>query len=121
MKKKILIVDDEPAVCNMLEKFLVKKEFEVFIALSGEAGIEKLKKERPHMVLLDIKMPNMDGIETLKKMKELDKKVGIVMITAVKEDDVGKQCLKLGAYDYVTKPLGLDYLEKVLLVKLIDV
>lgn len=118
--KKILVVDDEEAICNMLKKFLTQKGYEAIIALSGEEAIGKVKEEKPHIVLLDIRMPKMDGIETLKKIRELDKEVGIVMITAVKDDDVGRKCLQLGAYDYITKPLSLDYLEGVLLVKLLD-
>lgn len=118
--KKVLIVDDDPAVCNMLKKFLTKKGYEAIVALSGEEAIKKVKKEKPYAVLLDIRMPGMDGIETLKKIREIDKEAGIVMITAVKEEEIGKKCLELGAYDYITKPLGLDYLETVLTVKLLD-
>jgi DNA-binding response OmpR family regulator len=118
--KKILVVDDEPAVCNMLEKFLTRKGYEAIIALSGEEAIRKVKEGRPHVILLDIKMPGIDGIETLKRIRAIDKEVGIVMITAVKEEETGKKCLELGAYDYITKPLSLDYLETVLMVKLLD-
>ncbi len=118
--KKILVVDDDLAVCNMLAKFLIKKDYHTVIALSGEEAIRKVKEERPHVVLLDIRMPGMDGVETLKKIREIDKEVGVVMITAVKEEETGKKCLELGAYDYITKPLSLDYLETVLMVKLLD-
>ena len=118
--KKVLVVDDEPAVCNMLKKFLNKKGYKAITALSGEEGIKKVKQEKPHIVLLDIKMPGIDGIETLKRIREIDKKVGVVMITVIKEDATGRKCMELGAYDYITKPFGLDYLESVLLVKLLD-
>ena len=119
MKKKILVVDDERAICNMLKKFLTKSGYDASTALSGKEAIKRVKKEKPHIVLLDIRMPEMDGIKTLKKIKEIDKEVGIVMITAVKEDETGRKCLELGAYDYITKPLDLDYLETVLLTKLL--
>ena len=118
--KKILVVDDDVAIGNMLKKFLSKKGYETIVALSGEEAIKKVKEERPHVVLLDIRMPGMDGVETLKKIREIDKEVGIVMITAVKEEETGKKCMELGAYDYITKPLSLDYLETVLAVKLVD-
>ena len=104
----------------MLKKFLTKKGYEAIIALSGEEGIRKVKEEKPQAILLDIKMPKMNGIEALKKIREIDKKVGIVMITAVKEEEIGRKCLELGAYDYLTKPLDLDYLETALMVKLLD-
>ena len=105
--KKILVVDDDLAICNMLKKFLTKKDYEVM-------------EERPHVVLLDIRMPGMDGIEALKQIREVDKEVGVVMITAVEDEETGKKCVEFGAYDYVIKPLSLDYLETVLTVKLID-
>lgn len=121
MKNKILVVDDEKVVCDMLSKFLAKKGYEAIIALSGEEALRKVKKERPHVVLLDIKMPKMDGIVVLQRIKEIDKKIPIIiMITAVKDDAIGRKCLELGAADYITKPFGLEYLENVLLVKLLD-
>lgn len=115
---RILVVDDEPEVCKMLQKFLTKKGHEVYTASNGEEAISVVKEERPHLVLLDIVMPKMDGIECLKHIKEIDKEVGVIMITAVKQDEVGKHAMKLGAYDYITKPLSLQYLEDCLLVKL---
>ena len=120
MKKSILIVDDEQAVCDMLKKFLSRKGYEISTALSGEEAIKKIKKKRPHIVLLDIRMPAMDGIETLKGIREFDKELGVVMITAVREDAVGIECMNLGAYSYITKPFDLEYMERVLLVKLLD-
>ena len=118
--KKILVVDDEQVVCNMLKKFLVKKGYKTTTVLSGEEAIKKVKKEKPHIVLLDIRMPGMDGIETLKRIRQIDKEVGVVMVTVVNKDDTGRKCMELGAYDYITKPCSLDYLEKVLMVKLLN-
>ena len=120
MKEKILVVDDEQAVCDVLKKFLTKEGYKVSTVLSGEEAIKKVKKEKPHIVLLDIRMPDMDGIEALKRIRKIDKKVGIIMITAVKEDAVGRKCMELGAYGYITKPFDFDYLEKVLTIKLLD-
>ena len=115
---RILVVDDEQEVCNMLKKFLIKKGYEVFTALNGEDALSALKKERPHIVLLDIIMPKMDGIECLDQIRKIDKEVGVIMVTAVKQEEVGKQAMKLGAFDYITKPLSLQYLEDCLMVKL---
>ena len=116
--KKILVVDDEPAVCHALKKFLTKKGYEVDTVLSGKEAIKKVKKKRPHIVLLDIRMPKMDGIETLKKIREIDEKIGIIMITAVREVEIGKTCMELGAYAYITKPFDLVYLKTILTLKL---
>ena len=116
--KKILVVDDEPAVCDMLKKFLALKGYEAIIALSGKEAIEKLEREKPDAVFLDIIMPGMDGEEVLKKIRESDKNIGIVMITALRDMPSAERCLELGANDYITKPFSLSYLEKVLTTKL---
>ncbi len=117
---RILVVDDEQEVCDMLKKFLTRREHTVYTALDGEEALSIVKEERPHIVLLDIRMPKMNGIECLKCIKEIDKEVGVIMITAVKEEEIGKQALKLGAFDYITKPLSLKYLEDCLMVKLLQ-
>lgn len=116
----VLVVDDEKAVCDMLNKFLTKQGYKVFIALSGMEALKIVKDKHPQVILLDIKMPEMNGLVALQKIKELDKKAGVVMITAVKDEEIGKKCMALGAYDYVTKPFGLEYLENVLMAKLLE-
>jgi two-component system response regulator HydG len=117
---RILVVDDEQEVCDMLKKFLIKRGHKVYTALNGEEALSIVKEERPHIVLLDIRMPKMSGIECLKFIREIDKEVGVIMITAVKEEEIGKQALELGAFDYITKPLSLKYLEDCLMVKLLQ-
>lgn len=117
---RILVVDDEQEVCNMLKKFLAKKGHEVHTALNGEEALSLVKEERPHIVLLDIRMPKMDGIECLKRIKEIDKKVGVIMITAIKEEETAMQAMDQGAFDYITKPLSLKYLEDCLMAKLLQ-
>lgn len=118
-KKRVLVVDDEKVVCDMLKKFLTKKGYKVSISLNGEDAIRKTEKVKPHVILLDIKMPSMDGIEVLKRIREFYKEIVIVMITAIKNNGIGQRCMELGADDYITKPISLDYLENVLLVKLL--
>lgn len=119
MKGKILIVDDELSICDALRIFLTRKGYSVSTVCSGEAALEKIKREDFHFMLLDMKMPGISGLELLMILKESKEKLPIIiMITAVKDDIVGKRCIELGATDYITKPLSLDYLEKVLLEKL---
>ena len=110
---KILIVDDEIDVCDFVKHFFEERNCRTFTALSGEEALRILKKETPDLILLDIRMRKMDGIETLKKIRELDKDVNVIMVTAVDDQDKMKICRKLGACKYVTKPLVLEELEKV--------
>lgn len=119
--ERILVVDDEVETCNVLKDFLVLKGYEAHVALNGEDAIKMVKEVRPHIVLLDIMMPGMGGIETLKEIKKVDSRVGVVMITAVADEEIAKRTLELGAYDYITKPMDLDYLETVLMVKIVDI
>jgi DNA-binding response OmpR family regulator len=115
---RILIVDDEIAIVDVLQTFLEEKGHKVFTAYDGEDAVETAKRERPHMILLDIYLPKMDGIEVLRTVKEFDEAVGVIMITAFREEDVARQALKLGAFDYITKPFDFEYLERALEIKL---
>lgn len=118
---KILVVDDEPEVCEYLEDFLGRRGYEVSSAFNGKEALEKIKALRPHIVLLDILMPGMNGLEVLKEARTLDSRMGIIMVTAVQEETVAKQALAAGAHDYITKPIDLNYLENAILVKIMDV
>jgi len=84
----------------------------VFTALDGEDAIRIVKRQMPDIILLDIKMKRMDGIETLKKIREMDRNVHIVMVTAVDDKDKMNVARELGAKDYITKPLVLEELER---------
>lgn len=118
--EKILVVDDEVEVCNTLKKFLTSKGYEVYTALDGKTAVSKTKEVRPHIVLLDIIMPGMGGIDTLKEIKKVAPRVGVIMVTAVVDEELAKRALKLGAYEYITKPLDLNYLKTVVMVKMVD-
>ena len=115
-----MTVDDEMGIDSFFYEFFTLRNYQVFNALSGKEAIEIVKKEKPRIILLDINMRGMDGIETLKKIREIDKDVAIIMVTGVKDEDVVKKAKELGADDYITKPLSLEYLEKVVLLKFIN-
>lgn len=117
--RKVLVVDDEPRIREVLEKFLAKKGFQPITAASGEEALEKVMKEGPIVVLSDIKMPGMDGIMLLKRIREINEGIGVIMITAVGDEDIAHQAIELGAYDYIVKPLDFDYLEMCLLTKIL--
>ncbi|PIQ86485.1 MAG: two-component system response regulator [Candidatus Omnitrophica bacterium CG11_big_fil_rev_8_21_14_0_20_45_26] len=108
---KLLIVDDETEICEFLKSFFEERNYTVAIANSGEQAIEQLKKEKPQVVLLDIKMPGMDGIQTLREIKSKNPKSKVIMVTAIETRDKIEECLRLGADNYITKPLSLEYLE----------
>lgn len=111
---KILVVDDEIKECELLERFLERKGYEVISSNNGMHALEKVKSEKPDIILLDIKMPDMDGIEVLRRIREFDKDVCIIMVTVVNDKTTGMEALKTGADEYVTKPIDLNYLEKVI-------
>jgi len=77
-----------------------------------------VKEERPHLILLDVQMPKMDGLEVLRRLREIDKEVSVIMITSVNEQEIARQAIELGAFDYIVKPLDLPYLEQSLWYKI---
>lgn len=114
---RLLIVDDEVDVREFAANFFRKRKIEVMTAGSGEEALGILEKQKPDLVLLDIKMNGIDGIETLKRMKQFDKNTKVIMVTGKKpEDDAScDKCGELGALDYIHKPLELDELEQVVM------
>jgi DNA-binding response OmpR family regulator len=118
-KEKILIVDDDENIRNLLTQFLAKKGFYTLSAQDGEQALFLVGREHPTLVLLDITMPGMDGLLTLKKIRELNPKIGVVMATAVQDAAMASEAIKLGAYAYVIKPFDLQYIELVVLKRLL--
>ena len=108
---KIMVVDDEHEICAFLKSFFEERLYEVVTALSGEEALKKIEKERPQVVLLDLKMPGKDGSEVLKELKQRYPKIKVIMVTAVETSDKIELAIKLGADNYITKPLSLEYLE----------
>ena len=115
MEQKLLIVDDEKDVREWAAKFFRKRKIQVFTASSGEEAIEIAGKEAPTAMLLDIGMEGIDGIETLRRVKELNKDIKVVMVTASKDEEAPNKTKELGAYDYIHKPLKISELENVVL------
>jgi two-component system response regulator AtoC len=103
----ILIIDDDS---SLLESYIVllEDEFHVHTAESGEEGLKVLQQEDISMMLLDIRLPGMDGMEVLRQAKAIDENVDVIMITAVKNIRVAVEAIKLGAYDYLVKPFEID-------------
>ncbi|HLD56040.1 MAG TPA: response regulator [Candidatus Omnitrophota bacterium] len=108
---KLLIVDDEAEICDFLKSFFEERNYEVKIASSGQAALQVVEQFKPQVVLLDIKMPGIDGIQTLGTLKKKFPRIKVIMVTALETRDKIEECLRLGADNYITKPLSLEYLE----------
>ena len=109
---KLLIVDDEIEICEFLKSFFEDRDFKVAIASNGTQALEQVAHFHPKVVLLDIQMPGMDGLQILEKIKERHPKVKVIMVTAVETQEKIEKAMRLGADNYITKPLSLEYLEK---------
>ncbi|KAF0134244.1 MAG: hypothetical protein FD145_756 [Candidatus Saganbacteria bacterium] len=108
-KENILIIDDEIDMQETL-KSILKKKYSPQAVSSGKQGISEIKKKEYSLLLLDLKMPEMDGIETLTKIKELDPQMLVIIITASKDIKSAVEAMKLGAEDYVSKPFEVEEL-----------
>jgi len=108
--KKILVIDDEAIVSISCERALVPEGYEVRLAASGKEGIKFLEKESFSLVLLDLKMPDMDGIEVLNKINATWPDTKVVMVTGYSTVETAVQALRLGAYNFIEKPFTPDTL-----------
>jgi len=114
----LLIVDDDDKVQQLLKRFFESRGLRVFIAGSGEEALMAIK-QKPLAVLLDVNMMGMDGLMTLKKIKAIQPDLPVIMASGVGEEPTVREALEAGAYDYVMKPFNLEYLETVVLTKIL--
>ncbi len=117
---RILVVDDDENIVQFLTSFLSKKGYELSSCMNGSTALEMIQNTKPDVVLLDIMMPGIGGIDALKVIKKTDPNIGVIMITGLLDEEIAKRTLELGAYDYIVKPFDLNYLQTVLMVKLAD-
>ena len=108
---KMLIVDDEQEICEFLKDFFDDKGYTVFTAPTGDEALEIVIEKQPDILLLDIMMPGKSGLETLREAKKLQPSLKVIMVSALETTDKIEAAMKLGADNYITKPLSLDYLE----------
>ena len=109
-RNKLLVVDDEHLIRWSLEQNLKKQGYEVVTAGSGEDALRLLREEQPDLVLLDIQLPGMSGLDVLEKIKEHDDDIIVIMVTANSGLENAVNAMRLGAYDYISKPFNLDEL-----------
>lgn len=109
-KKKILIVDDQNGIRILLMEVFNVEGYQTFQASNGKLALEIVRKEAPDLVLLDMKIPGMDGLDILKHIKQIDSSIKVIMMTAYGELDMIKEATDLGALTHFTKPFDIDEL-----------
>ncbi|MDP2848463.1 MAG: response regulator [Humidesulfovibrio sp.] len=114
MEKKILVIDDEQPTLNMFRLLLAAYGYETLTAANGAEGVEAFERERPGIVLTDIKMPVMDGIEVLRRIKDIDPHAEVIVITGHGDMDLAIRALNLDATDFINKPVQRQALSEAL-------
>src|SRR5687767_15415766 len=108
MPSRILVIDDEPAIRDSLRMILEYEDYQFVGASSGQEGVATVQRERPDLVLLDIKMPGMDGMEVLRKLHAIDETLPIVMISGHGTTATAVEAIRSGAIDFLDKPLSSE-------------
>ena len=110
MPKKILIIDDEPEICKMITEFLFDAGYSASYALNGPDGLAMIKRDSPSLVLLDIGMPSMNGMEVMRLIHEQFPALPVVVLTGQRDTETVKKMIELGASEYLTKPIHMETL-----------
>lgn len=113
-RRRVLVVDDEPEARDVLREYFKKKGFDTLAVASGEEGLAEMPNFRPDVVLLDIAMPRMTGVEALERIKALPQETCVVMVSGKGDEETARRTLALGAADYIRKPVDFAYLDSVL-------
>jgi two-component system, response regulator, stage 0 sporulation protein F len=116
---RMLIVDDEAPVREVLSDYFVERRFVVMTAANGQEALAAFARERPDIVLLDVRMPGLDGLTVLKRLREVDPGVAVIMVTANEDLTVARETLAVGAFDYVAKPFDFAHLDRTVVTAMI--
>ena len=109
---RILVVDDEPRICHLIEVLLKREGYQIDVSFSGTDALEMLKKYNYQMLITDLKMPGIDGLELIQKAKEQNPEIRTIMVTGYTTVDTAVQSLRHGVDDYITKPFNIFELKK---------
>ena len=117
---RILVVDDDALVCDALASMMeLLENVDVRTAHGGRAGLEIAREWEPHVILLDIAMPDMDGRQTLQALTDLGLRARVIMVSAFRDADVAKECVQRGAVDYIPKPVDFPFLKRAVVAHLV--
>jgi DNA-binding response OmpR family regulator len=105
--RQVLVVDDEPTICSLMNVFLTQRGYQVQIANTGVDALDLFKTALPDIVLLDISMPGMRGIDVLRQMKAINAACGVIMLSAYGDDETIQEAMDMGAFCYIQKPMEL--------------
>ena len=105
---QMLIVDDEPKICDCLSEFFGAKGFAVRRAVTGQEAIKRVRVDRPDVILLDLRLPDMEGFEVLKRAKDLQPTTKVIMVTALDHPELREEAHAYGACGYITKPFDFS-------------
>lgn len=112
---KLLIVDDEADICEFARNFFKKRQIEVSTASGGRQALDLIAKENPDLILLDVRMEEMTGIEVLRELRKSNPSVKVIMVSGVEDEGTIKEAKALGVIGYIHKPFILEELEKIVL------
>lgn len=118
---KLLIVDDEKGICDFLDSFFIPRGYDVYTAISGKDALAIAKKESPELVLLDINLPDMSGLEVLRRIKKESPRTKVIMVTVSDDADTRAKAGSLGADEFIRKPFTTGYLEDVVILKVNEI
>lgn len=107
-KSKILIIDDDVDLLHTLKEVLVDEGYGIIMASNGIEAIERHKESRPDLIILDLKMPQMNGIETLRNIRKVDKDVIVIILTGYGSAETIREAVDLNVHEYISKPFTLD-------------
>ena len=118
---KILVVDDNESILNLITDFFSNlKGHTVYAANNAAQAMDLVQQHHPDLALLDIMMPEVHGVELLRQIKRVAPDMKAIMITAVDDEDIAQEAMAVGAVDYVTKPLDLNYLDTMVTFQLLE-
>jgi DNA-binding NtrC family response regulator len=106
----VLIVDDERSVAEVLKE-CIGDDYAAEIALNGDAALAAARRARPDVVLLDVNMPGLSGVEVLRQLKAMDESIAVIMVTATPDHAAVAEALRLGAFSYIPKPFSVKYIQ----------